>query len=143
MKRAAALACAVLLIAAAPATRAQQADSAAALVGSWLLVGAERDIASGEPRRVAGSRGLLVLDGAGNAFEFFNTPSPPNPAQPDPRRIFADNGGFWGRYEAFPAEGRIDFQAEEGVSPSVRGLKFARSYELAGDRLVVTTTDEP
>jgi hypothetical protein len=108
-------------------------------VSSWLLVGAERDVASGEPRRVAGSRGLLVLDGAGNVFEFFNTPSaaPANSAQPDPRRIFADNGGFWGRYKAFPADGRIDFEAEEGVSPSVRGLKFSRSYELAGDRLIV------
>jgi hypothetical protein len=63
--------------------------------------------------------------------------------QPDPRRIFADNGGFWGRYEAFPADGRIDFDAEEGVSPNVRGLEFSRRYELAGDRLVITTTDEP
>ena len=64
-------------------------------------------------------------------------------ARPDPRRVFADNGGFWGRYEAVPAAGRIDFEAEEGVSPSVRGLAFSRSYELAGDRLIVTSTDEP
>ena len=142
--RAAALACAVLLNAAAPATRAQQTDGAADLVSSWLLVGAERDVASGEPRRVTGSRGLLVLDGAGNVFEFFTTPSgPPSSAQPDPRRIFADNGGFWGGYEAFPADGRIDFEAEEGVSPSVRGLKFSRRYEIAGDRLIMTSTDEP
>lgn len=142
--RAAALACAVLLVSAAQATHAQQTN-AADLVSSWLLVGAERDVASREPRRVTGSRGLLVLDAAGNVFEFFTTPSagPPSFAQPDPRRIFADNGGFWGRYKAFPADGRIDFEAEEGVSPSVRGLKFSRSYELAGDRLVITTTDEP
>lgn len=63
-------------------------------------------------------------------------------APPDPRRAFTDNGGFWGRYE-IPAAGRIDFEAEEGVSPNVRGLKFSRSYELAGDRLIVTTTNEP
>jgi hypothetical protein len=142
MLPAAALASAVLLISAAPAARAQQTDAAADLVSSWLLVGAERDVASAEPRRVAGSRGLLVLDGAGNVFEFFHTPSVA-PAQPDPRRIFADNGGFWGRYEAFPAEGRIDFAAEEGVSPSVRGLKLSRRYELTGDRLIITSTDEP
>jgi hypothetical protein len=134
--------CAALLISAAPATRAQQTDAAAQLVGSWLLVGAERDVASGEPRRVAQSRGLLILDGAGNVFEFFTTPSAA-PAQPDPRRIFADNGGFWGRYQAFPADGRIDFAAEEGVSPSVHGLKFSRHYEIAGDRLIITTTHEP
>ena len=139
----AAVICTALLVSAAGA--AQQTDAAADLVSSWLLVTAERDVASGQARRVAGARGLLVLDGAGNVFEFFSTPSggPPSSAQPDPRRIFADNGGFWGRYEAVPAEGRIDFEAEEGVSPSVRGLKFSRSYELAGDRLTVTTTDEP
>src|SRR6185503_12438408 len=111
----AALACAVLVISAAQQVDAQQTGAAADLVSSWLLVGAERDVASGEPRRVTGSRGLLVLDGAGNVFEFFTAPSgsPANAAQPDPRRIFSDNGGFWGRYEAFPADGRIDFEAEE------------------------------
>src|SRR6185503_6864448 len=142
MARAAALLCAVLLASLAQPTRAQQTDAAAELVGSWLLVGAERDAASGEPRRVAGSRGLLILDGAGNVFEFFTTPSAA-PGQPDPRRICADNGGFWGRYQAFSADGRIDFAAEEGVSPSVHGLKFSRRYEIAADRLIITTNDEP
>jgi hypothetical protein len=149
MVRAAQL-CAVLLVSAAAQVDAQQNDAqrsgaAADLVSSWLLVAAERDVASGQPRRVAGSRGLLVLDGAGNVFEFFSTPSgaSPSSAQPDPRRVFADNGGFWGRYEAVPAAGRIDFEAEDGVSPSVSGRKFSRSYELAGDRLIMTSTDEP
>jgi hypothetical protein len=145
MVRAAALTCAALLVSSAHSTGAQQAGVAADLVSSWLLVTAERDIASGEPRRVQGARGLLVLDGAGNVFEFFTAPSrdPPTAAPPDPRSVFADNGGFWGRYEAFAAAGRIDFEAEEGVSPSVRGLKFSRSYALAGNRLIITSTDEP
>jgi hypothetical protein len=139
------LSCVVLLIAAAQAAGAQQTDTASGLVSSWILVAAERDVASGQPRRVPGARGLLVLDAAGNVFEFFTAPSsdPLESAPPDPRRIFADNGGFWGRYEAVPAAGRIDFKAEEGVSPSVRGLAFSRSYELAGDRLIITSTDEP
>lgn len=139
----AALLCAVLVISAPEGARAQQTDAGAELVGTWLLAGAERDVASGEPRRVAQSRGLLILDGAGNVFEFFTTPSGAPPAQPDARRVFADNGGFWGRYEAFPAESRIDFAAEDGVSPSVHGLKFSRRYEIAGDRLIVTTSNEP
>ena len=140
-----ALSCAVLLVSAAQAAGAQQTDAAADLVSSWLLVTAERDIASGEARRVAGARGLLVLDGAGNVFEFFTAPSGDRPeaARSAAQRIFADNGGFWGRYEAAPTAGRIDFEAEEGVSPSVRGLKFSRSYELAADRLIITSTDEP
>jgi len=121
-----ALSCAVLLVSAAQAAGAQQTDAAADLVSSWLLVTAERDIASGEARRVAGARGLLVLDGAGNVFEFFTAPSGDRPeaARSAAQRIFADNGGFWGRYEAAPTAGRIDFEAEEGVSPSVRGLSF-------------------
>jgi hypothetical protein len=138
-----ALSCAVLLISAAQAADAQQTATAADLVSSWLLVAAERDIASDQARRVAGARGLLVLDGAGNVFEFFTAPSGDPTARPDPRRVFADNGGFWGRYEAFAPDGRIDFEAEEGVSPNVRGLEFSRSYVLQGDRLIITSTDEP
>ena len=142
MVRAAALACAVLLIAATNAVHAQT-GAAADLVSSWLLVAAERDVASGQPRRVTGARGLLILDGAGNVFEFFTVPSGDAPPRSAAQRVFADNGGFWGRYVAVPAAGRIDFEAEEGVSPNVRGLKFSRRYELAGDRLIVTSTDEP
>jgi hypothetical protein len=141
MVRAAAITCAVLFVSAS--ANAQQTGAAADLVSSWLLVSAERDAASGEPRRVMGARGLLILDGAGNVFEFFTAPSGVESASAA-QRVFADNGGFWGRYEAFPAAGRIDFAAEDGVSPSVRGLKFSRSYELAaGDRLITTSTDEP
>ncbi len=156
MVRVAALTCAVLLLSSAPSTNAQRADAqqpepretdaAADLVSSWLLVAAERDVARGQARRVPQARGLLILDGAGYVFEFFSAASgAASPAaQPDPRRIFADNGGFWGRYEAVPAAGRIDFEAEEGVSPSVHGRKFSRTYELAGDRLTITSTpDEP
>lgn len=142
--RATAFACTLLFISAA--ADAQRSDTTADLVSSWLLVAAERDVASGEPRRIAGARGLLILDGAGNVFEFFTTPSGDSaaPETTAAQRVFADNGGFWGHYEAVPAAGRIDFEAEDGVSPSVRGLKFSRSYELAaGDRLIVTTTDEP
>jgi hypothetical protein len=145
MVRAAALTYAVLLISAAHPVDAQRTSAAADLVSSWLLVAAERDIASGQPRRIAGARGLLVLDGAGHVFEFFTAPSGERPAEsarPDARRTFSDNGGFWGRYEV-PSAGRIDFAAEEGVSPNVRGLEFSRSYVLQGDRLIVTSTDEP
>jgi hypothetical protein len=143
MVRAIALAGVLLLVSAS--TAAQQTGAAPDLVSSWLLVAAERDVASGEPRRVTGARGLLILDRAGNVFEFFTTPSGDraDAAQTPAQRVFADNGGFWGRYDADPAAGRIDFEAEDGVSPSVRGRKFSRSYELVGDQLVITATSEP
>lgn len=142
MVRALALAC-VLLLVSTPS--AAQTGGAADLVSSWLLVAAERDVAGGEPRRVAGARGVLILDGAGYVFEFVTTPSGDgaDAALTPAQRVFADNGGFWGRYEADAAGRRIDFEAEDGVSPNVRGRKFSRSYEFVGDRLVITTANEP
>lgn len=124
---------------------AAQTGAAADLVSSWTLVAVEKGASGDEPTRLRRPRGLLVLDGAGYAFEFFSTASREEPEAPqlDPQGTFADFGGFWGRYEADPAAGRLSFEAWEGVSPSVRGLEFSRSYALDGDLLVVTSTNEP
>jgi hypothetical protein len=119
-------------------------DPEGALVGTWTLSSAERGLGSGEPMRVRGAHGLLVVDRLGNVFEFFEAPVPDSDdATWSPRqRTFAEFGGFWGRY-ALAEGGRIDFEAEAGVSPNVRGLKFSRTFELDEDRLVVTSTNEP
>ena len=124
---------------------AQDANDAAALVSSWTLVALEHVGASGEPARARGARGLFILDGAGYAFEYFNTQTGEASAaqQTAQQRTFAEHGGFWGRYEADAAAGRIAFVASSGVSPSVQGLEFSRRYELDGDRLIVTSSDEP
>jgi hypothetical protein len=131
--------------AAAPASRAQPSDVVPGLVGSWMLVGVERGGDGDEATPLRGGRGLLILDGAGNVFEFFSTGSRDEPESPqlDPQRAFENFGGFWGRYAADADSRRLDFEAEAGVSPSVRGLSFSRGYELDGDRLVVTSTGEP
>jgi hypothetical protein len=94
---------------------------------------------------------LLVIDAAGNVFEFFNAPvaggapgagggadGPGGTAQ-----RLAEFGGFWGRYEVAAADGQLHFESAAGVSPSVRGLSFTRRFELDGDRLVLTAIDEP
>ena len=143
-RRALAATLTLILICAAPASEAQQPDAAAGLVGSWTLAAVERGIASGQATRVPGPHGLLVIDSVGHVFEFFGTASREKPESPrlDPQRTFADFGGFWGRYEV-AAAGRIDFDAESGVSPNVRGLSFSRSFERDGDRLVMTSTNEP
>jgi hypothetical protein len=124
---------------------AQDAKVADALVSSWTLVALEHIGASGEPTRARGARGLLILDGAGYAFEYFNTQSGDATAAPQTtqQRAFVEHGGFWGRYKADAAAGRIAFEASSGVSPSVSGLEFSRRYELDGDRLIVTSTAEP
>jgi len=150
MKRLLTVSCAVVLLCTTAAAEAQRAaaERAAAepgLVSSWTLAAVERGIAADQPTRVPGARGLLIIDSVGHVFEFFSTASRDQPESPrlDPQRTFTDFGGFWGHYEVVPAAARIDFEAESGVSPDLEGLAFSRAYELDGDRLVMTSTDEP
>lgn len=145
MKRMLGIVLAVLLAATLRVAAAQQVDAADELVSTWTLAAVEKGVGNGEPVSVQGPRGVLIFDAAGHVFEFFSTASREAPAAPqlDPQRAFADFGGFWGRYAVDASAERITFEAEDGVSPSVQGLDFTRSYELEGDRLVVTSTDEP
>ena len=145
MRQVLAITFAVILVWTARSSEAQQTDTADELVSSWTLAALERGVAGGQPTRVAGARGLLIIDRVGNVFEFFSTASRDEPESPrlDPQRTFADFGGFWGRYEAVAAAGRIDFEAKSGVSPNVHDLEFSRSYELDGDKLIMTSTKEP
>jgi hypothetical protein len=139
------LAAVTAIVLCAPLRISAAEDAGAALVSSWTLVALEHVGANGEPTRARGARGLLILDGAGYAFEYFNTQSGDAAAgsQTPQQRAFAEHGGFWGRYEADAAAGRITFEASSGVSPSVQGLELSRRYELDGDRLIVTSADEP
>lgn len=135
----------VLLALGAAAVHAQPAKVADRLVGSWILVAAEKQ-ASANPVRARAPRGLLVLDGAGYAFEFFAAaPARPEgtPAPTGPVATFEQFGGFWGRYTVDEAGSRLNFVAESGVSPNMTGLAFSRSFTLDGDRLVVTSAREP
>jgi hypothetical protein len=134
-----------LLVLSTAVAQAQSNDRAAGLVSSWFLVGLEKDVASGEPNRVGGQRGLLVIDAAGYVFEYFSGNGREEPEAPrnSPAWTLENVGGFWGRYAVDATNDRIDFQSEDGVSPSVRGISFSREFELVGDRLVLTSTDEP
>ena len=115
------------------------------IVGTWRLSAVEHVAEGADGERIGGSRGVLIIDGAGYVFEFFSTTSrnEPEVSPTDPQRTLQSFGGFWGRYVLDAGEGRIDFESVGGVSPSVHGLSFSRRYELTGDRLVVTSGDEP
>jgi hypothetical protein len=143
MRNVLAIGLALVLVTLQPAA-AQQSEPVPGLIGTWILVDAERATAA-EPIQLRGARGILILDGAGNVFEYFNAPGPQTgpSQQSDPQRTLAEVGGFWGRYAVDVESGRIDFQSEAGVSPSVTGLSFSRSFRLDADRLVVTSTAEP
>ncbi len=54
------------------ALQAQPAGVADRLVSSWILVAVDKQAGSETPVRARAPRGLLVLDGAGNVFEFFS-----------------------------------------------------------------------
>jgi len=145
MNRILALALAVGLLWAMPAPHAQQAPTGGSLISTWRLVTFERGVDSGgEPSRTQGPRGLLILDGKGNAFEFFGVGSrdEPDAPQADPQRTFSNYGGFWGRYEVSQA-GRMRFTALDGVSPTMHDATFSRTFEIAGDRMTMSSIDEP
>ncbi|HET7133283.1 MAG TPA: hypothetical protein VFJ95_13585 [Gammaproteobacteria bacterium] len=131
---------------ASAARSAEPAAVADRLVSSWALVAVDKHAASDAPVRARAPRGLLVLDAAGNVFEFFSATPPPaqGAAVPSgPLATLEEYGGFWGRYTVDDAGRRLRFTAEAGVSPSVQGLSFSRSFELDGDWLVLTSGKEP
>lgn len=107
MKQGLAVLIAIVLCAAIRVSVAQDAGHAAGLVSSWTLLALERLEAGSEPARIRGARGLLVLDGAGNVFEYFNARNADasEAAETSAQRAFAEHGGFWGRYEADAAKG--------------------------------------
>jgi hypothetical protein len=136
----------VLLLGTGGALAAQPASIAERLVGTWTLVSAEKQAGSETPVHARAPHGLLVLDRAGNVFEFFDAPPARSPGAAAPNgalQTLEEYGGFWGRYTVDDAAGRMMFNAEAGVSPDVLGLAFARAFQLDGDKLVVTSTREP
>ena len=116
-----------------------------ALVSSWTLIGVERGISGEKPERVANPRGLLIFDAAGHAFEFVTTASRQQPETPqaDPLGMFAAYSGFWGGYRTDVEHKRITFKAQGAISLTTMGREFSRSVDQDGNRLTMTSIDEP
>ena len=128
-------------LAAAQSTAVAPADLAA----TWQLVSIERGVSGGKPERIQQPRGLLILDSAGNVFEWVGTAprTQPDSAGTDPVKALNDYSGFWGRYRVDAAQKRMVFSARGAVSPSVTGREFSRTVERSGDLLTLTSVDEP
>ena len=115
------------------------------LVSSWTLIAVERGVSGEKPERVANPRGLLIFDAVGHAFEFVTTASRQQPETPqaDPLGMFAAYSGFWGGYRTDVEHKRITFKAQGAVSLTAMGREFSRSVALDGNRLTLTSIDEP
>ena len=105
----------------------------------------ERGVSGEKPERIQNARGLLIFDSAGHAFELFTTASRQQPETPqaDPLGMFNAYGGFWGGYRVDAARKRITFKAQGAISLAAQGREFSRSFDQTGDRLTMTSIDEP
>lgn len=137
--------CVALMVWAAQSPIAQESPSTPDLVSTWTLNTVERGVAGEKPERVANARGLLIFDSAGHVFEFFTTASrqAPETPQTDPLGMFNAYGGFWGGYRMDAAQKRLTFKAQGAVSITTQGREFSRSFEQDGNRLTMTSIDEP
>src|SRR5687767_4490958 len=115
------------------------------LAATWQLVSLERGVSSGKPERIQQPRGLLIVDSAGNAFEWVGVAARQQADSPgtDPVKALADYSGFWGRYRVDAAQKRMVFTARGALSPSVTGREFSRTVQRDGDLLTMISVDEP
>lgn len=125
-----------------------------ALVGTWTLVSTEQHAGTPQRTLVPAPRGLLIFDAAGHVFEAITRAEPvagrgrgagPQPPVPAPTGLtpaqltFATYSGFWGTYRTDTAKKTISYQPEGAVSPNVMGKTITRTYDVAAERLTITS----
>jgi hypothetical protein len=123
-------------------------QTVSSLAGTWTLTTFEQGGGGAAPTRVANPRGLLILDSAGNVFEFVTSLATQRTAGnqvpvADAQAAFAGYGGFWGQYRVDGGQKTITFRAESGINPNINGKEFRRSFEIDDNRLTVTSVAEP
>lgn len=138
MIRAAVVGAVLGLLLATDAPRAQQATPTD-LVGTWTLAATQTGVDRGTPVTVPNPRGLLIFDAAGHVFEVVTRANRQLPPLTDAQATFATYGGFWGRYAADAREQTLTFTPRGAFSPNAMGIEFSRTFELAGDRLTITS----
>jgi hypothetical protein len=123
-----------------PVSAARLGTGADALVGTWTLDRIEDGADRPQPTRAA-ARGLLVIDAAGHIFEFVSRTQAPTAQPPltEAQARFFTSSGFWGRYRADQAQRRVAITADGAVHPNLMGREVTRSFELSGDKLMLTS----
>jgi hypothetical protein len=137
------------------------------LVGTWTLETMEQNVGGPQQGRVGSPKGLLVFDRAGHAFEAVvrgtaraggpgggagraggaaaaAQPPAQAPAAAQPTNSFTTFQGFWGSYRVDAAKKLVTYRPEGAVSPNQMGRDIPRTFEVTGNRLVITSApDEP
>jgi hypothetical protein len=121
------------------------AGPAPGLVGTWTLSSVTRIGADGKAAAQILPRGVLIFDRAGHAFELAETGrrTPYAANQPTPaeaRAVYNSYSGFWGGYAVDASQKKITYRPEGAISPNAMGDAIVRTFELSGDRLVITAT---
>lgn len=128
------------------APAAQQPSSS--LAGSWTLDSAER-IEGERSSAIELPAGLIVFDTAGHVVEIVSQRrrqvyAANQPTSEEALAAFNTFGGFWGTYTVDEKAGRISYRPAAGVHPALQSRELTRRYELAGNRLVMSSSsDEP
>ena len=129
------------------AAQSQQAKTGAqGLVGSWMLIAAER-LDGAAPAPMPQPRGLIISDSTGHIIEIitragrkpYAVPNRPTPAEA--LEAFNTFSGFWGSFRADEKTHLITYHAEGAVNPSLTGQEFSRRYEWSSDQLVITSRE--
>jgi len=124
---------------------AAQTSAPPGLVGTWTLSAVEKIDTDGKAAAQILPRGVLIFDRAGHAFELAETgrrvpyaANQPTPAEA--HAVYNNYSGFWGGYTVDAAQKTITYRPEGAISPNAMGQNVVRTFDLAGDRLVITAT---
>jgi hypothetical protein len=121
-----------------------RAEIARGLAGTWTLVSLEEGVDTAQPVRVAQARGVLILDAQGHVVETVSRPRQQAPAgQPpltDSQLAFGSFAGLWGNYSADPVAQRLTYTPLGTVHPNLTGTTVARSFQLVGDKVTITSS---
>ena len=138
------LSCLWLVAAWSPSAQAPPKPTGASLVGTWVLISAERLDGAQGPSTIPNPRGLLVFDSAGHALEIVTragrrpyAANQPTPAEA--QQTFADFAGFWGSYRVDERQGTIRYRPEGAVNPQLMGEELVRSFDEKNERLTITS----
>jgi len=119
-----------------PIVAAQDASGRAEpLVGTWQLASLERGVPGQPLSRVANPVGMLIQASNGYVIEIVSQAA--RPATLNAAEQFMTYQAFWGT-SMREGNGTAAYHVDGALDPGLSGQRFTRSFERAGDQLVLT-----